>query len=183
MRLAFATGMNGEFSYNGELPWGTPIKEDMNHFVKFCAGKVLIMGYKTWKSLPEKVREKYKTLVVFTRKDDTYHNFEGLKFIVEDMSQFTSFIEFLSQCEEGLDQKTEYCVIGGAGIVEACLKNLENFDAVLHTLVDPKENQLPHTQAISNTLITHLDTLFKRQDPYFYENESFAITVTEYYRD
>lgn len=183
MRLAFATGINGEFANNGSLPWGVPIKEDMNHFVKFCANKVMVMGYKTWLSLPETVQKKYKTLVVFTRKDDTYYNFKGLKFIVENMSQFESFIEFLSQCEDGLDQKTEYCVIGGAGIVESSLKHLEIFDAVLHTLVDPKEDELPHTQTISNSLITRLDTSFKNQDPFFYENDNFSITVTEYYRN
>lgn len=180
MKLAFATGINGEFSNNGELPWGIPIKEDMNHFVNFCANKVMVMGYKTWVSLPKSVQEKYKTLVIFTRKDDTYYNFKGLKFVVENMSQFASFIEFLGQCEDGLDKNTEYCVIGGAGIVENCLQNLELFDSVLHTLVDPRDGELPHTQAIHTDLITNLDTSFKNQQPFFYDNESYSITVTIY---
>ena len=180
MRLAFATGINGEFSNNGELPWGAPIKEDMKHFVSFCSNKVMVMGYLTWMSLPKSVKEKYKTLVVFTRKDKTYEEFKGLKFIVENLNQFITFIDFLKQCEEGLDQQTEYCVIGGAGIVEHSLQHLDLFDNVLHTLVDPKNEPLPSTQKIASSLVTRLDTSFKYQEPFFYENDDYNITVTEY---
>jgi len=183
MRLAFATGIHGEFANNGSLPWGTPIKEDMNHFVKFCAGKTMVMGYKTWLSLPESVQQKYKCLVIFTRKDDTYYNFKGLKFFIENEEQFISFIDFLSQCEDGLDNSTEYCVIGGAELVKTCLKNLEHFDKALHTLVNPKEGSLPATQTVASVFVNKMDIDFKYQDPFIYDNENYLITVTEYHRD
>lgn len=39
---------------NGTLPWHIP--EDLKHFKKLTTGKIVLMGRKTWESLPEKFR-------------------------------------------------------------------------------------------------------------------------------
>ena len=181
MRLAFATGNYGEFSLNGGLPWGKPIKEDMEHFKAFCAGKVLIMGYKTWLSMPDSTKEKYKMLVLFTRKDENYFNFEGLKFFIDNKSQLISFLEFLKECEEGLDTQTEYCLIGGTMNVETALINLEVFDSVLYTRVSKNDDSMfPNSTSINEPLLGNPDVHYKMQEPFFYEKGDMTVNVTIY---
>ena len=54
---------------NNELPWPM-IKEDMQHFKKITTGHAVIMGRKTWDSIPDKFKPLPKrTNVVVTRQD------------------------------------------------------------------------------------------------------------------
>jgi dihydrofolate reductase len=43
------------FGYQGKLPWPN-IPTDMEHFKKLTLGETVIMGRKTWESIPEKFR-------------------------------------------------------------------------------------------------------------------------------
>lgn len=54
---------------NGTLPWHIP--EDLAHFKKLTEGKTILMGRKTWESLPEKYRPlPNRTNIVITRKNN-----------------------------------------------------------------------------------------------------------------
>lgn len=54
IKVIFATGMNGEFSKDGEMPWGKkPLAGDAEHFQTFTRGQVVVMGSGTWNSLPK----------------------------------------------------------------------------------------------------------------------------------
>lgn len=48
-----AVSENGVIGVNGGLPW-EPIKDDMRRFKALTVGHAVIMGRKTWKSLPAK---------------------------------------------------------------------------------------------------------------------------------
>lgn len=51
------------------LPWHIP--EDLAHFKKLTEGKTILMGRKTWESLPEKYRPlPNRTNIVITRQND-----------------------------------------------------------------------------------------------------------------
>lgn len=52
--LIAAVAENGCIGTNGELPWHYP--EDMKRFKNLTTGHVVLMGRKTWESLPEKFR-------------------------------------------------------------------------------------------------------------------------------
>lgn len=52
--LIFARGTNGAFGLKNKLPW--KIKEDMQHFAEATKGSAIIMGRKTWESLPPDTR-------------------------------------------------------------------------------------------------------------------------------
>ena len=52
LSIVVAVGPNGEIGQGGQLPWPR-LKHDMKWFTKVTAGKVVIMGRKTWESLPE----------------------------------------------------------------------------------------------------------------------------------
>src|SRR3990167_6100109 len=65
--LIFARARNGVIGNAGGLPWQLP--EDMAHFKKVTIGCPVIMGRKTWDSLPERFRPlPGRTNVVVTRQ-------------------------------------------------------------------------------------------------------------------
>ncbi|MDE7403316.1 MAG: dihydrofolate reductase [Muribaculaceae bacterium] len=47
-----AMGRNGEIGFNGDMPWHLP--EDMKHFKKTTMGHPVIMGRRTWESIPRR---------------------------------------------------------------------------------------------------------------------------------
>jgi dihydrofolate reductase len=54
LKLIFARAANGVIGRNNTLPWHLP--EDMAHFKSLTMGCPVIMGRKTWDSLPPKFR-------------------------------------------------------------------------------------------------------------------------------
>ena len=54
LHLIFARAANGVIGKDGGLPWHLP--EDMAHFKLTTTGRPVIMGRKTWDSLPTKFR-------------------------------------------------------------------------------------------------------------------------------
>lgn len=69
LNLIFARAANGVIGQNNTLPWHFP--EDMAHFKRTTLGCPVIMGRKTWDSLPPKFRPLPGRLnVVVTRQPD-----------------------------------------------------------------------------------------------------------------
>jgi len=69
LHLIFARAANGVIGHNNTLPWRLP--EDMAHFKRTTLGCPVIMGRKTWDSLPPKFRPLPGRLnVVVTRQPD-----------------------------------------------------------------------------------------------------------------
>ena len=54
LHLIFARAANGVIGRNGQLPWHLP--EDLAHFKRTTLGCPVIMGRKTWDSLPARSR-------------------------------------------------------------------------------------------------------------------------------
>lgn len=69
LKLIFARASNGVIGLNNALPWHLP--EDMAHFRQTTLGCPVIMGRKTWDSLPARFRPLPGRLnVVVTRQHD-----------------------------------------------------------------------------------------------------------------
>ncbi len=67
--LIAAVAQNNCIGKNGQLPWHMP--EDLAHFKLLTTSKVVLMGRKTWESLPEKFRPLPNRLnIVITRQTD-----------------------------------------------------------------------------------------------------------------
>ncbi len=65
--LIYARAANGVIGRNGSLPWHLP--EDLAHFKRVTLGHPVIMGRKTWDSLPPKFRPlPGRTNLVVTRQ-------------------------------------------------------------------------------------------------------------------
>ena len=69
LHLIFARSRNGVIGKDGGLPWHLP--EDLAHFKRSTLGCPVIMGRKTWESLPPKFRPlPGRANVVVTRQAD-----------------------------------------------------------------------------------------------------------------
>jgi len=104
INLIFARAANGVIGVNGTMPWHLP--EDLAHFKQTTGGSPVIMGRKTWDSLPPRFRPlPGRRNIVVTRQDDW--NTEGAQ-------RAGDLQEALSLCEES--QVPDVWIIGGAQI-------------------------------------------------------------------
>ena len=105
--LILARADNGVIGAGGGLPWRLP--DDLRRFKALTMGKPIIMGRKTWESLPKKPLPG-RTNIVVTR--DRAFSAEGAVVV-------HSFDEALDKAQE--EHPAEILVIGGAGIFAAAL--------------------------------------------------------------
>ena len=106
-----ARAKNGVIGRNGHLPWR--LKTDMANFRAVTMGKPVIMGRKTWESLPKRPLVG-RTNIVLSRDG----SFEPAQAVVcEDFIEAVAIAR--EQAQE--DGASEFCVIGGASLFELAL--------------------------------------------------------------
>ena len=110
LNLIYARARNGVIGKQGLLPWHLP--EDLTHFKRTTLGCPVIMGRKTWDSIPPKFRPlPGRTNVVITRQIDWR---EDGAMPANDLLEALSICEHMSVI---LDPSPEQVwVIGGAQI-------------------------------------------------------------------
>jgi len=101
-----AIGKGNVIGKNGELPWHLP--EDLKHFKELTTNHTVIMGRKTFESIPEKFRPlpNRRNIVVTSNKD--YTN--------EGIEVSASLNEAVGKVQEG-----KAFIIGGARLYEEAL--------------------------------------------------------------
>lgn len=118
-----AISENNCIGKNGELPWHIP--EDLKHFKKITTGKTVIMGRKTWESLPEQ----YKPLpqrknIVITRQSHYSVPLHVEVYASLDIALSTH-------------QEDDICIIGGGEIYKAALPLADTlYITQIHNQVD-----------------------------------------------
>lgn len=119
LHLIYARAANGVIGKDGTMPWHLP--EDLAHFKRTTLGFPVIMGRKTWDSLPPKFRPlPGRTNVVVTRQ---------AKWQAPGATVAHSLSEAVAHCD-GNDQ---VWVIGGAEIYAQALPLA---DSVVVTEID-----------------------------------------------
>jgi dihydrofolate reductase len=69
LHLIYARARNGTIGQNNQMPWHLP--EDLAHFKRVTLGQPVIMGRKTWDSLPARFRPlPGRVNIVITRQTD-----------------------------------------------------------------------------------------------------------------
>ena len=102
INMIFARSANGVIGKNNAMPWHLP--EDLAHFKKLTLGCPIIMGRKTWYSIPLKFRPlPGRTNIVVTRQTDWQP---------EGANTAGSLQTALAQCHAASD----VWIIGGAQI-------------------------------------------------------------------
>ena len=105
LNMIYASANNGVIGHNNQLPWHLP--EDMARFKQLTTGWPVIMGRKTWDSLPSRFRPlPGRTNIVVTRQPSWQASGASVASSVEDA---------ISQCR----QVEQAWVIGGAQIYAA----------------------------------------------------------------
>lgn len=113
--------------YKNKLPWKLP--EDLKIFKEKTLGNSVIMGRKTWESLPFKQLPGRESFVV-TSKADVLRN---------DYKKYSK-IHFEKNLQDAIDQSTklgkDVYIIGGASIYKQALENhKKNIDQMHITIV------------------------------------------------
>lgn len=119
--LIWAQTETGVIGAGGELPWHLP--EDLAHFRDITLGAPVVMGRKTWDSLPERFRPlPGRRNIVVTR--DRGFSADGAE-VYFDISTA------LSEAQEGLGAQEYVWVIGGAQLFQACLPLADRVEMTL----------------------------------------------------
>jgi dihydrofolate reductase len=105
--LIAAVAKNGVVGNQGTLPWHIP--DDMAHFKTVTAGKPVVMGRKTWESLPERFRPLPGRRNVVMTRDAGY---------VAAGAEVVAGVEAVQALLHGAD---EVMIIGGGEIYKAFL--------------------------------------------------------------
>ena len=122
IHLIWAQDYNGGIGINGQLPWHIP--EDLINFKKITLDSTILMGRKTWDSLPFKPLPKRRNIVLSKNKInnvEVYHNVE--------------------KCIQNLEKELlpTIFIIGGSSIY----KLFFNYATNLHiTYIDKKSNNI-----------------------------------------
>ncbi len=106
-----ARARNGVIGRHGALPWR--LSSDLKLFKALTLGKPVIMGRKTWDSLPRKPLPGRINLVL--TRDGSFEPHGALVF--EDFGEAVSVAKEQAQ-EDGVE---EVCVIGGAALFDLAL--------------------------------------------------------------
>ena len=106
-----ARSLNGVIGRGGALPWR--IRSDMAMFCRLTLGKPVIMGRKTWQSLPAAPLKGRLNLVL--SRDGTFEA-EGAV-VCETLDEAVG----IGRDQAADDGEDEVCVIGGAALFEAAL--------------------------------------------------------------
>ena len=109
--LVVARARNGVIGLKGTLPWR--ISSDLRRFKAITLGKPVIMGRKTWESLP--IKPLAGRFNVVLSRDQSFEPKGAV--VCESLGEAISMAR--EQAEE--DGASEVCVIGGAEIYALCL--------------------------------------------------------------
>lgn len=110
-----ARARNGVIGRDGDIPWR--LKSDMALFRANTLGKPVIMGRKTWESLPRRPLPGRMNIVI--TRDGSYSE-TGMSRGALVCERFDEAVQIArEQAEE--DEVDEICVIGGAALFELAL--------------------------------------------------------------
>ena len=119
----WAQSLDGVIGDGSEMPWHLP--EDLKHFKETTLGSPIIMGRRTWESLPVKPLPGRKNIVLSSREDGAWS-------------------DGASVCRDIPDLESDAWILGGAQVYEA---TLDEVDVIERTLIDVHPD-LPASRAV-----------------------------------
>ena len=123
LELIVAISKNGTIGNKNEIPWYIP--EDLQRFKKITQGTKVIMGRKTYDSLPNKPL-KHRTNIVITKEPKKYSAFASENVIYGSIADIFAILSTIPTHER-------VCIIGGCEIYSLFWK----YCSILHiTVVD-----------------------------------------------
>ena len=123
LRMIFACDEQGGIGRGGQLPWRQ--RTDLQHFKSYTEGKCVVMGRKTWESLPKALPGRRN--IVMTRQSDF---------------QACETLDYASVLE--LAEESEVVIIGGGEIYASFIHHVDEISrTIVHTLVEEADTFAP----------------------------------------
>lgn len=132
VKAVFAVDKKGNFgTSDNKLPWGKPIRADMEFFIENTVNQVVVMGKNTWESLPSKLVNRIN--VVISDSQTSCIKFAKSGYVLlPDMVVSGSPEEMLLSIKEKYPDK-QICVIGGKNVLTQLLPYC---DSMSYTVID-----------------------------------------------
>lgn len=110
-----AAGKNGEIGKRGDMPWGRKLKKDLEFVKKTTINKSIIMGSKTFNSLPKVLpgRKHYVVTSNVLSLDSKYSKDNPNIIIVSNLATFIKENENIAE---------EFYIFGGASLYKQMIK-------------------------------------------------------------
>ena len=122
LTMIFACDMNNAIGKNGDLPWRQ--STDLQHFKQITLGGTIVMGRKTWESLPGKLPDREHLVMTRSNRDD-----------IETIT-YEGVLE--------LSKKREIFIIGGGEIYNLFLPHTEKIHrTIIHCQVEEADTFAP----------------------------------------
>jgi len=153
IHLIWAQEPNGGIGRNGKLPWH--ISEDLKNFKKITLNCPILMGRKTWDSLPIKPLPNRRNIILSSKPIDSievYHNIDNIiKKLAEDSVSKIFIIGGSSIYQQFFDHATHLHIT----LINLHSKNLDTFFPV--SLDAIKKKFIKHsTQKLSDVALYNL---------------------------
>lgn len=160
VRIILACTNSGGIGKNNKLPWYT-ISEDMKLFMNITIGNTIVMGRKTWDSLPIKPLPNRKNIVISSS--------------TLDLSTFPNTFQ-VSSIEDAIYQYPKALFIGGASIYNYLIENnlvseahisiiKKDYDADTFVDIQSLRNQPHNIKTYMNyNQFTYLHILFSQKN-------------------
>lgn len=122
LTMIFACDINNAIGKNGDLPWRQ--STDLQHFKQITLGGTIVMGRKTWESLPGKLPDREHLVMTRSIRDDV------------DTITYEAVIE--------LSKKREIFIIGGGEIYNLFLPHAQKiYRTIIHCKVEDADTFAP----------------------------------------
>ena len=122
LTMIFACDMNNAIGKDGDLPWRQ--STDLQHFKQITLGGTIVMGRKTWESLPGKLPNRKHLVMTRSNRDDV------------DTISYQEVLE--------LSKEQEVFIIGGGEIYNLFLPHAEKIHrTIVHCNVDDADTFAP----------------------------------------
>lgn len=143
--MIFACDMNNAIGKDGTLPWKQ--STDLQHFKQITLGGTIVMGRKTWESLPGKLPNRRHLVMTRSDRDDV------------------DTITFQEVLEISIDQ--EIFIIGGGEIYNLFLPYTEKIHrTIIHCTVDDADTFAPEIKTDDFTVSRSEKVMKSERDDY-----------------
>jgi dihydrofolate reductase len=123
VELIAAVGPHWELGHKGGMPWGS-IKGDLAHFASVTRGKAVIMGRKTWESLPPAHRPLKGRLNIILSRDVLWSQQQLILPGAMFMAGSGGLLDYAIRCarSEHLGGVSQIVIIGGGEVYRRALE-------------------------------------------------------------
>ena len=122
LTMIFACDMNNAIGKDGDLPWRQ--STDLQHFKKITLGGTIVMGRKTWESLPGRLPDRRHLVMTRGNREDV------------DTITYQEVLE--------LSKEEEIFIIGGGEIYTLFLPHVDKIHrTIIHCKVDNADTFAP----------------------------------------